>query len=303
MTLARGRRRARPEQAFRACRARRLGHEAPYRRHARGARQGRNRPVLVHRLDRDTSGVPLIAKNRRSAAALGEAFRRDRRRKSTGRSSKARPSSRRDASLSTLPRARAWATNGRRANPAPARPATLKDADCASRRDRRAAFLDLLRHRRKSAPRCAWLSMKPLTGRTHQLRAHGEAIGHPIFGDSKYGHRPEDEVRRRDPPRAGPPRGWREKLHLLARRLVLPPLGCGSTSLRARRCSFLSSPSGMARSGSRRRTSSSGRWPYLGSPKIGWPIASACALNSTRAAGERLHRQPGAARGRPLTVA
>ena len=38
----------------------------------------------------------------------------------------------------------------------------------------------------KAAPRLAWLSMKPITGRTHQLRAHAEAIGHPIVGDPKY---------------------------------------------------------------------------------------------------------------------
>ncbi len=63
--------------------------------------------------------------------------------------------------------------------------------------------------------------MKPLTGRTHQLRAHAEAIGHPIFGDPKYGHRPEDDVRRRDPLRAMPD-VLERKLHLLARRLVLP---------------------------------------------------------------------------------
>ena len=73
----------------------------------------------------------------------------------------------------------------------------------------------------KAAPRCAWLSMKPLTGRTHQLRAHAEAIGCPIVGDPKYGHRPEDEVRRRDPLRAIP-EGVERKLHLLARRLILP---------------------------------------------------------------------------------
>jgi 23S rRNA pseudouridine955/2504/2580 synthase len=63
--------------------------------------------------------------------------------------------------------------------------------------------------------------MRPLTGRTHQLRAHAEAIGHPIFGDPKYGHRPQDDVRRRDPLRALPEQLDR-KLHLLARRLVLP---------------------------------------------------------------------------------
>jgi 23S rRNA pseudouridine955/2504/2580 synthase len=84
----------------------------------------------------------------------------------------------------------------------------------------------------KVAPRCAWLSMKPLTGRTHQLRAHAEAIGHPIFGDPKYGHRPEDEVRRRDPLRAMP-EGLERKLHLLARRLVLPHPGGGMIDVTA----------------------------------------------------------------------
>jgi 23S rRNA pseudouridine955/2504/2580 synthase len=73
----------------------------------------------------------------------------------------------------------------------------------------------------KVAPKLAWLSMKPLTGRTHQLRAHAEAIGHPIIGDPKYGHRREDEQRRRDPIVAVPDDVER-KLHLLARRLVLP---------------------------------------------------------------------------------
>jgi 23S rRNA pseudouridine955/2504/2580 synthase len=73
----------------------------------------------------------------------------------------------------------------------------------------------------KVAPKLAWLSMKPLTGRTHQLRAHAEAIGHPIIGDPKYGHRRQDDERRRDPMRAIPDDVER-KLHLLARRLVLP---------------------------------------------------------------------------------
>ena len=73
----------------------------------------------------------------------------------------------------------------------------------------------------KVAPRLSWLSMKPITGRTHQLRAHAEAIGHPIIGDPKYGHESGSEARPVDPMRAIPA-GVEKKLHLLARRLILP---------------------------------------------------------------------------------
>ena len=73
----------------------------------------------------------------------------------------------------------------------------------------------------KVAPRLAWLSMRPVTGRTHQLRAHCEAIGHPIIGDPKYNRRPANDPARNDPLRAVPP-GLEPKLHLLARRLILP---------------------------------------------------------------------------------
>ena len=70
-------------------------------------------------------------------------------------------------------------------------------------------------------PRLAWLSMRPITGRTHQLRAHAEAIGHPIVGDPKYnGGGPGVAPRRTDPLRAIPD-SIEAKLHLLARRLVL----------------------------------------------------------------------------------
>ena len=71
-----------------------------------------------------------------------------------------------------------------------------------------------------AAQKLAWISLKPVTGRTHQLRAHAQAIGHPIIGDPKY-HGDVHDPRRRDPARAIP-EGVERKLHLLARRIVLP---------------------------------------------------------------------------------
>ncbi len=56
----------------------------------------------------------------------------------------------------------------------------------------------------------AWVSLKPVTGRQHQLRAHMAHIGTPIFGDEKYGGN------------AGMPEGMSKRLHLHARRIVFP---------------------------------------------------------------------------------
>ena len=182
------------------------------------------RPVLVHRLDRDTSGVLLVAKTRKIAADLGEIFRSRQARKIYW------------AVLIGVPKpvqgrislflAKGAAMGDARGPRAPA------DRDAAR------AGLEKMRVARhgeedaqhsvtyyavveKRAPRLAWVSMKPITGRTHQLRAHAEAIGHPIIGDPKYGGLRPNDPRVTDPLRAIPG-GIENKLHLLARRLVLP---------------------------------------------------------------------------------
>jgi 23S rRNA pseudouridine955/2504/2580 synthase len=173
------------------------------------------RPVLVHRLDRDTAGVLLIAKSRRIAAQLGEIFR-----------------SRRAQKIY-------WALVEGVPKPAQGRISLFLAKGEGMARDRAAGRADLekmqiVKHGDENAQhsvtyyavvdkvpgRLAWLSMKPITGRTHQLRAHAEAIGHPIIGDPKYGGNAKERGRQ-DPTRQIPA-GVERKLHLLARRLILP---------------------------------------------------------------------------------
>jgi 23S rRNA pseudouridine955/2504/2580 synthase len=181
------------------------------------------RPRLVHRLDRDTSGVLLIAKNRRMAADLGEIFRSRQAKKIYWALVEGVPKPAQGRISLFLAKGegmgedrkaiRGMRTPGGR-DLERMRVARHGEAD-AQHSVTYYAIVD------KVAPKLAWLSMKPLTGRTHQLRAHAEAIGHPIVGDPKYGHRREDAQRRRDPVLAVPDDVER-KLHLLARRLVLP---------------------------------------------------------------------------------
>jgi 23S rRNA pseudouridine955/2504/2580 synthase len=184
------------------------------------ADENSERPRLVHRLDRDTSGVLLIAKSRRMAADLGEIFRSRQANKIYWALVEGVPKP--SQGRISLFLAKGEGMGEVRGTRAPGSGHDLERMRVARHGEADAqhsvtyyAIVD------KIAPKLAWLSMKPLTGRTHQLRAHAEAIGHPIIGDPKYGHGREDEQRRRDPVLAVPDDVER-KLHLLARRLVLP---------------------------------------------------------------------------------
>ncbi len=181
------------------------------------------RPVLVHRLDRDTSGVLLVAKSRSIAAKLGEIFRSRQAKKVYWAVVEGVPKPAQGRISMFLAKgegmgeergAKGAAKGPQRADIERMRVARHGDPDAQH-------SLSLYAVVDKVAPRLAWLSMRPITGRTHQLRAHCEAIGHPILGDPKYNRKADNDPARNDPLRAVPP-GIEPKLHLLARRLVLP---------------------------------------------------------------------------------
>jgi 23S rRNA pseudouridine955/2504/2580 synthase len=189
-------------------------------------RQG-NRPVLVHRLDRDTSGVLMIAKSRKIAAELGEIFRSRQAKKIYWALVEGvpKPAQGRISMFLAKGEGMGDARGQGRAELERMRVAKHGDPDAQH-------SLTLYAVVDKVTPRLAWLSMRPVTGRTHQLRAHCEAIGHPIVGDPKYNRRPANDPARSDPLRAVPP-GLDPKLHLLARRLILPHPRSGTIDVTA----------------------------------------------------------------------
>ena len=149
------------------------------------------RPRLVHRLDKDTSGVLVLARTRRAAAALTKAFRiRD-----VGKTYWALVAGVPRPANGTVRVPLVKSGSGReRMHASEVGDAAVTEYESVARLGRKAA----------------WVVLRPRTGRTHQLRAHMAALGTPIAGDSKYGGAAARI--------GGIPRG----LHLHARAVDLP---------------------------------------------------------------------------------
>ncbi len=159
-------------------------------------REFHDRPRLVHRLDRDTSGVLVIAKRRSIASKLGKMFQTRSVRKFYWAAVRGVPDplqGRIDMAL-----IKAESAYGERV-----RPADASDQD-GKRATTHYAVID------RAGDELSWVSLKPVTGRQHQLRAHMSFTDSPILGDQKYGD--HEEL----------PDGVADMLHLHARRISFP---------------------------------------------------------------------------------
>ena len=139
------------------------------------------KPRLVHRLDKDTSGVLLLARTRLSAKALTAAMRHRETRKIYWALVAGVPTPYLGEIKYGLVKASGRGAGGEGEKMYAVHPRDVDNTPGA----KRAATLYATLYR--VASRAAWVAMEPLTGRTHQLRAHMAEIGHPIIGDGKYG--------------------------------------------------------------------------------------------------------------------
>jgi 23S rRNA pseudouridine955/2504/2580 synthase len=137
----------------------------------------KERPVLVHRLDKDTSGVMLLARTPRVARRLNEAFRHRTTRKIYWAIVAGVPS----PLMGTIRYGLVKAGGRDNEKMYCVLPGDIDKTEGAKRATTDYAVLDRL------GSRAAWVALAPITGRTHQLRAHMAELGNPIIGDGKYG--------------------------------------------------------------------------------------------------------------------
>jgi 23S rRNA pseudouridine955/2504/2580 synthase len=156
------------------------------------------KPRLVHRLDKETAGCLLVAKTRFAATALTGSFRHRSARKIYW------------ALVAGVPKPKQGRISTYLAKEENEEDTIMRIAahgdEGASHAVTYYAVVET------SATKLAWVSLKPVTGRTHQLRAHMAHIDHAIVGDPKYFNKENWQL----------PGGLQKRLHLLARRIVIP---------------------------------------------------------------------------------
>ncbi|MGR3502995.1 RluA family pseudouridine synthase [Pseudaestuariivita sp.] len=140
-----------------------------------------DKPRLVHRLDKDTSGVLVLARTRQAASKLTAAFRHRNTRKIYWALVAGVPTPYLGEIKTGLVKAPGHGAKGEGEKMIPVHPREIDDTPGAKRAHTLYATLY------RVAGRASWVAMEPLTGRTHQLRAHMAGMGHPIAGDGKYG--------------------------------------------------------------------------------------------------------------------
>jgi 23S rRNA pseudouridine955/2504/2580 synthase len=153
--------------------------------------EAEGRPKLVHRLDKDTSGALLLARSAGAAAFFGKAFSSRSARKLYWALVVGVPSI--EDGMIELPIAKQPGTGGEKMH--------VDETEGLPARSRYRVI-------ERAGNAAAWVELQPYTGRTHQLRVHMAAIGHPIVGDGKYGG-----------PDAFLSGGISRKMHLHARRI------------------------------------------------------------------------------------
>ncbi len=151
------------------------------------------KPKLVHRLDKDTSGVLLLARSSGNAAFFSKRFSARNARKIYWALIKGVPEI--ADGVIELPLAKQPGSGGEK---------MVVDEENGRSAKTRYRVIE------RAGNRATWVELQPFTGRTHQLRVHMAAIGHPIIGDGKYGLK-----------EAYLPGEVSRKMHLHARRLRL----------------------------------------------------------------------------------
>ncbi|MFK7839811.1 MAG: RluA family pseudouridine synthase [Bdellovibrionales bacterium] len=166
------------------------------------------RPRLVHRLDKDTSGILLLARNANTARKMGDAFK--------GRDIKkiywaiTSPTPETPEGTIKAPLSKAGGSN--------------KERMVVDEEEGKMAITDFVTLE-SALGSAALVAFWPRTGRTHQLRVHAELIGCPIVGDKKYSRLPEQEEwhearRKAEADLKG--MNLANRLHLHARRIIMP---------------------------------------------------------------------------------